>query len=168
MSFLRRLVGIAAPALGTLYGGPVGGALGAAVGQAAQKPVPSTFAPVGTQPAGLVALPALPAVGGAVVAGGRLLAAGAGAVARGAVAWCRRNPAWCASVGGTAAVGAMIQEGRLPMPRRRRGRGLTARDLRSFRRTVRVIRGVSQSVGLQGRGRTRGRTIGSGHTIVQN
>lgn len=92
--------------------------------------------------------PAGPAIGGVL----RSILPGAGAVAgvavrgataamRGATAWCRRNPAWCAQVGGTAAIAGMIESGQLPMPRRRRGRGISSRDLRSYRRVHNLLAG---------------------------
>ena len=81
----------------------------------------------------------LRALPGAVAAGGAVVARSAGALMRGATTWCRRNPAWCSTVGGTAAVAAMIGDGRLPMPRRRRARGISGRDLRSFRRVHNIL-----------------------------
>lgn len=109
----------------------------------------------------LPAMGALPAVAGAAVRVGMI---GARAAMRGAVAWCRRNPAWCATVGGTAAVAGMIESGQLPMPRRRRGRGLSARDLRGFRKTVRLVRATAASVGL--RGGRGGRSKGGATTMI--
>lgn len=79
------------------------------------------------------------AVGPAIAAGGAVVARSAASAMRGAVTWCRRNPAWCANIGGTAAVAAMIGSGQLPMPRRRRGRGISSRDLRSFRRVHNLL-----------------------------
>lgn len=160
---LGRLVGgvarAAAPLVGTMN--PMAGAVAGAIGQLGARS--SALPGVG----GAGPAMALPALGPVVVAGGRLAVAGARAAMRGAIAWCRRNPAWCSTVGGTAAVAAMIESGQLPMPRKRRGRGLSSRDLRGFRKTTRLIRQVAGSVGIR-RGRGRAGGIGAGHTIVQN
>lgn len=78
-----------------------------------------------------------PAIGGAVAVGAR----SAASAMRAAVTWCRRNPAWCANIGGTAAVAAMVANGTLPAPRRRRGRGISSRDLRSYRRVHNLLAG---------------------------
>jgi len=91
----------------------------------------------------LPALGALPAVGAAV---GGLVVRGGAAIARSAMGYCRRNPAWCASIGGTAAVAGLIESGQLPTIRRRRGRGITPRDLRSFKRVANLIRGFCPTV----------------------
>lgn len=112
-------------------------------------PLASSFLPT----AGMAGLPAilgrtLPTVGralpgvGAVAGGARLagVARGATALARGAATWCRKNPAWCASIGGTAAVEALIRNGQLPMPKRRRAKGISASELKAFRRVASVIR----------------------------
>jgi len=68
--------------------------------------------------------------------------------------------------GGTAAVAAMIESGQLPMPKRHRGRGLSARDLRGFRRTSRLMRQVASSIGLRKGG--RGARGTSSTMITQN
>jgi hypothetical protein len=81
---------------------------------------------------------ALPGAG-AILGAGAVAVRGAGAAMRGATAWCRRNPAWCAQIGGTAAIAGMIESGQLPMPRRRRGRGISSRDLRSYRRVHNLL-----------------------------
>lgn len=111
----------------------------------------------------LPALGALPAVAGAAV---RVGIVGARAAMRGAITLCRRNPGWCSTIGGTAAVAAMIESGQLPAPKHRRGRGLSARDIRGFRKTVRLTRAVAGSVGLR-RGGGRGRPVSS-TMITQN
>jgi len=79
------------------------------------------------------------ALGGAVVAGGR-------AIASSAMTYCRRHPAWCAQIGGTAVIAGMIEQGQLPTIRRRRGRGITPKDLRSFRRVANLVRGFCPTV----------------------
>lgn len=85
---------------------------------------------------------ALPMLAGA----GALVVRGAASVARSAMTYCRRNPAWCASIGGTAAIAGLIESGQLPTIRRRRGRGITPRDLRSFKRVANLIRGFCPTV----------------------
>lgn len=146
MSLLRSLVGIAAPIAGAVLGGPAGFAIGSAIGGAVQRPTPS---PVSVMPAAsMQALPtlgALPQIGRAAGAGvmalGGVAVAGARSAMRGAITLCRRHPQWCSTIGGTAAVAAMIESGQLPAPRRRRGRGLSSRDLRSYRRVHNLLAG---------------------------
>lgn len=154
MSLFRQVLGVAAPIVGGMFGGPIGAAAGMALAGAIQKPAPAPLQVSGpampsaqfTQTMG--ALPpvlgrALPAVGGAVIGMG---VRGATAIARSAMTYCRRHPQWCATIGGTAAVSAMIQSGQLPTIRRRRGRGITPKDLRSFRRVANLVRGYCPTV----------------------
>lgn|SRR5574341_32240 len=164
MSLLKGVLGAVAPIVGGMFGGPVGAAIGTAVGGALNRPKAMTGMLPGVGAMGPSF--ALPALGPIVAAGGRVAVAGARTAMQGAIAWCRRNPAWCSSIGGTAAVAAMIESGQLPAPKRRRGRGLSSRDLRGFRKTVRLIRATAGSVGL--RGRTRGRSGPSSTLIAQN
>lgn len=163
MSLLKSIIGAAAPIVGGIIGGPAGAAIGGALGGAlARKPMSAMMPGVGATGPSF----ALPALGPVVAAGGRLAVAGARTAMQGAITWCRRNPAWCSSIGGTAAVAALIESGQLPAPKRRRGRGLSSRDLRGFRKTVRLIRATAGSVGL--RGRARGRSGPSSTLIAQN
>lgn len=159
---------VVAPVAAVVPGGQaiagVAGVVGRLGARSATPSVTSGILPGGMMAPGM--LPTLPALGGAVAVGARAVGFAAGRAMRGAIAWCRRNPAWCSTVGGTAAVASMIENGQLPMPRRRRGRGLSGRDLRGFRRTVRLIRATAGSVGL--RGRTRGRSSASSTLIAQN
>jgi hypothetical protein len=138
---------------------------GAAVGIAGQLGARSTtvMPGAGLTSSLLPAMGALPAVAGAAV---RLGMVGARAAMRGAITLCRRNPGWCSTIGGTAAVAAMIETGQLPAPKHRRGRGLSARDIRGFRKTVRLTRAVAGSVGLR-RGGARGKG-GATTMITQN
>jgi len=100
------------------------------------------------------AMGALPPIGGTavrtlpgMVGFGVGMAVGRGrAIARGAAALCIKHPQWCSTIGGVAAVGAMMESGQLPIPKRHRGRGLTPRDLRSFRRVARLIRVFAPTV----------------------
>lgn len=167
MSLFKGILGAVAPIVGGMFGGPAGAAIGAAIGGAINQP--RTMTQGGTAMPGIGFNGpsfALPPVGPIVAAGGRVVVAGARSAMQGAIAWCRRNPAWCSSIGGTAAVAAMIESGQLPAPKRRRGRGLSSRDLRGFRKTVRLIRATAGSVGLRGRARSRGGT--SSTMITQN
>lgn len=140
MSIFKDIIGVAAPIVGGMFGGPVGAAIGSAIGS---KFAGESHAQPGS---GMIyptmgAMPALPAVGAAAGTAVRL---GVGAVSRfgrGAIQLCRRYPQWCSTVGGTAAVAAMLQSGQLPMPRRRRGRGISGRDLRAYRRIHNVLAG---------------------------
>jgi len=109
--------------------------------------MPSSLAPGIVSPMTLAALPAIgagaAAIGGAAV---RLGVAGARAVASSAMTYCRRHPQWCAGIGGSAAVAALIDSGQLPKIKRRRGRGLTPKDLRSFKRVANLIRVFAPTV----------------------
>jgi hypothetical protein len=89
---------------------------------------------------------ALPQIGRAIGFGAGVAVAKAGAIARGAAALCSKHPQWCSTIGGVAAVAALMESGQLPVPKRRRGRGLTPRDLRSFRRVARLIRVFAPTV----------------------
>jgi len=85
-------------------------------------------------------------IGGMVGFGAGVVVGRARAIARGAAALCIKHPQWCSTVGGIAAIGAMMESGQLPIPKRHRGRGLTPRDLRSFRRVARLIRVFAPTV----------------------
>jgi len=156
VSFLSKawksVRGIVAPVIGTAIGGPMGGALGSVLAGGASRgavPAPSfinhttlpSAMPGGSfqQTAGI--LPALPALGRALapglVGGAVRVASSARRIAAGAASLCRRNPQWCATIGGMAAVEALMRSGQLPVPKRRRGRGITATELRNFRRVAR-------------------------------
>lgn len=63
---------------------------------------------------------------------------GAGTVAGKAVSWCRRNPGRCAALGGLTAIEGILSSGG-SLPRSGRSRGITSRELRSFRRVTRII-----------------------------
>lgn len=162
MSFLSKvwkgIRGAVAPVIGTAVGGPLGGVLGGLLGgsrvpsmanpQPAAPAAPNWAAFGGSAPGvGSALMPAaavIPSAGRALLP---LAGAGLGGLARGAgyaagrlagaaASYCRRNPAWCAAIGGTAAVEGMIRAGQLPMPKRRRGRGITATELRNFKRVA--------------------------------
>lgn len=153
MSLFKSILSVAAPIVGGAFGGPVGAALGGAIGQAfAPKPqytaashayTPPYMQPASALPAlGMGALPQLGRLGvGAAGAIGGMAVRGAGSAMRGAMNLCRKYPTWCSTIGGTAAVAAMIESGQLPAPRRRRGRGISSRDLRSYRRVHGILAG---------------------------
>jgi hypothetical protein len=88
----------------------------------------------------------LRALPGAIGYGAGVVVGRARAIARGAAALCAKHPQWCSTIGGVAAVAGMMESGQLPVPKRRRGRGLTPRDLRSFRRVARLIRVFAPTV----------------------
>jgi len=79
-------------------------------------------------------LPAIGRVGGAVVRAG---AAGAKRIYQSAASYCRKHPGWCQTIGGIAAVEALVQNGQLPVMKSRRGRGITATELKHFKRVAR-------------------------------
>jgi len=119
--------GAVAGTLGTVLGGAIAGRLsrGGSPGLPGNIGVPSFSAGMG--------------LAGPIVAGGRVAVAGARSAIRSAIAYCKRHPAWCAGIGGVAAVEGLINSGQLPAVKHSRGRGLSSRDLRSFRRVARLI-----------------------------
>lgn len=125
-------------------GGPVGLAVATGYGiyQGMKTPSPAAAAPVmpglgqvGQMQAGMfpTSLPAVARVGGAAV---RVGVAGARRVYNAAAGYCRRHPQWCSTIGGIAAVEAMIGRGELPIPKRRRGKGISATELKNFKRVA--------------------------------
>lgn len=94
--------------------------------------------PTGAQ---MASLPAIVRGGGAIAgrAAGPLGAAmSAGTIARSAMTYCRRHPAWCSTIG-LAGVAELIRGGSLPPIKKRRARGITGRELSSFKRVSRVL-----------------------------
>lgn len=158
---------VVAPIVGTAIGGPGGALLGRLLGGSTSKvpsiiePVPvasptasfggrmgsfaQTLGPAATvlpgigQMAGRAAGAALPSLltGGTVATVGRAAVVSARRLASGAASLCRKHPQWCATIGGMAAVEALMRSGQLPVPKRRRGRGITANELRAFKRVAR-------------------------------
>lgn len=121
---------------------------------------------IGGMAAGTTVTRAIPGAG-AVVAAGGAVGRGVMSAARAANEWCRRQPAWCVTVGGVPAIMQMISSGQLPMPRRRRRRGLSPRDLRGFYKTSRLMRKVAGTIGLRRGGGGRGKA-GASTMITQN
>lgn len=130
---------VAAPVIGTAIGGPAGGIIATALAGSSGRSnlMPQVQPVMGALPAlGQLGRMALPGVAGAV---GGAVVRGAGAAMRGAINLCRKHPQWCSTIGGTAAVAAMIESGQIPAPRRRRGRGISGRDLRAYRRVHGIL-----------------------------
>jgi hypothetical protein len=146
MSFFRSIgkvigtVARAAAPIATVINPVLGGSLSVA-GQLGQR---SSL--VASLPAGMGSLPQLGRAMPALAAAGTAVMVTARAAMRSANIYCRRHPVWCASIGGTLAISDMILGGTLPVIRRRRGRGITPRDLRSFRRVAGLIRGFCPTV----------------------
>jgi len=136
MSLLGKIAGLAAPILSVVN--PLAGAVAGIVGAIGTK------APVMTA---LPFFPPLPTIGRAILPGAGALVggiAGAGvrsarAITNSAVTYCKRHPQWCSTIGGIAAIEAMIGQGQLPVIKRGRGRGISASDLRKFKRVSRVL-----------------------------
>ena len=111
----------------------------------------------GTARPGLPALTAsaaglgLAAVGGAVVRTG---IRGARSITNSAISYCRKHPAWCSTIGGIAAVEGLVGSGQLPIVKRRRARGISASELRSFRRVARFFRGYCPTVRRYGKSKS--------------
>jgi len=159
--FRDTVRGVAAPLISAALPGPIGSVVGGlinpvrSVGQVPAAPTPMAgYSPMpgagftnGFQP---VAGPLLPLLGGGARAlaplAGRALGLGAGMAIRGArtaaasaMTYCRRHPGWCASIGGLAAVEALIGNGSLPPVKRRRARGITGTELKNFKRVSRTL-----------------------------
>lgn len=146
---------VAAPVIGSAIGGPAGAIVGGLLAGSSQPRVPAapppSFPPAmpgtglvnGFQPAMAVLprtlTPLVPQIGRAAgVAVGAGLA-GARAIARSAMTYCRRHPQWCSTIGGIAAVEGLIRSGQLPPIKRRRARGITATELRNFKRVTKTL-----------------------------
>lgn len=69
--------------------------------------------------------------------GAAAIVKGARAIPRAAISLCRKYPQWCSTIGGTVAVEALLNNGSIPLPKKRRGRGITAHELKSFKRVAR-------------------------------
>lgn len=98
---------------------------------------------LGYQPA-MSVLPRLAPLAGRGVMGGLGYGAGralggARTIVRSAMSYCRRHPGWCSSIGGLAAVEALVSGGQLPPIRHRRARGISGRELSSFRRVSKTL-----------------------------
>jgi len=132
---------------GFITGGLPGAGVGAAVGVAGSMmggKAATTRLPA-MKP--LSPLPGVKGSGGGIggIVGGGIAAAAGGArklagVARGAAAMCAKYPQWCLAAGGVAAIANMMHSGQLPVPKRRRRRGITPHDLASFRRVATLIK----------------------------
>lgn len=147
MSLLKKIGGVFKKALplASFIPGPIGmaaGAISAARGamQAARpSPVASmaAFPSVGTMiGGGARVIPGLGSVGRGVARVGGAVVGSARNLYRSAASYCRKHPSWCQTVGGIAAVEAMISRGELPPVKRRRGRGISATELKNFKRVA--------------------------------
>ncbi len=126
---------------GAVVGAGVGG-VGASMGSSSKlPPLPGGARQNTVGPVGKIA-PIAAGVGGALAAGGRKIAG----IARGASAMCAKYPAWCLAAGGLGAVAGLMQSGQLPVPKRRRRRGITPRDLSSFRRVANLVNHYAKPV----------------------
>lgn len=78
-----------------------------------------------------------PAAGRLAVTAGRGVVAGAKKIYSSAANYCKKHPGWCQTIGGIAAVEALVSSGQLPVMKSRRGRGITATELKNFKRVAR-------------------------------
>lgn len=122
---------------GSILGGSIGGPLGAGIGGTIGGSIGATNKSLPALPGGGGKLP--PILGGVVTAAGGM-ARRVSSAARGAASMCSRYPQWCVAAGGVAAIASMMQSGQLPIPKRRRRRGITPKDLASFRRVAGLIK----------------------------
>ncbi len=156
MSLLSSVGGVLKGAVGGLFTGGLPGAVVGGVMGGMSQPKTTSMPKMPTMPGGATrgTLPALAGAGGGGMGGltgralGGLGAAGRGvaSVARGAASMCAKYPAWCLAAGGVAAVANLMHSGQLPIPKRRRRRGITPRDLHSFRRVANLIKAYSGPV----------------------
>jgi len=135
-SFIPGVGGVIAGAASSVINRQTGG------GIMAQSILPSLPAIAGG------AIRTLPGIGSRLMAGGLPAAVGFGAgravrsaraIASAASSYCRRHPGWCASIGGLAAVEGLVNSGQLPVPKRRRRKGISGRDLGNFMRVSKVL-----------------------------
>lgn len=134
VSLLGDLVKVAAPIAGAYFGGPVGAAIGSAMsGWGGGSSMPGSGS--------VASMAALPAIGGVAGTTVRAGIAGARAAIASARYYCAKYPGWCISIGGLGAVQGMVQNGQLPAHRRRRARGITAKEFSGFRKVHRVLSG---------------------------
>jgi hypothetical protein len=153
MSLFGNIFRAAAPIVGGFLGGPAGAAVGAAIaGAGSSSRATVSAAPalpgIGFAPQGvggtLPSLPGFPTMGSVAAVGGAVVRAGAAGV-RLAISsaryYCARYPSWCIAVGGLGAVQGMVSGGQLPPHRRRRRRGISAREFGAFRKVHRVLSG---------------------------
>lgn len=141
-------------AKGFLTGGLPGAVVGGALGGVAKVAKPGTGMIPGVAKTSIPTLKTLPGGGGGALPpliGGAVSMAGSagralGNVGRAAANMCARYPAWCAGVGGVAAIATLMHNGTLPVPRRRRRKGITPRDLQSFRRVANLVKQYSAPV----------------------
>lgn len=136
------------PYAGAIVGGAVGGPAGAALGQQVFGPSNLPALPGGTR-----AITSAPGVGFTgrglsmtpmttqqLIMSGGYSRGRVASINRAAGTMCAKYPQWCMSIGGVGAVASAMASGQLPIPRRRRGRGISPRDLRSFRRVANLIK----------------------------
>lgn len=110
------------------------------------------FGEIGPERMQMAALPGAGIIGpsgrmSTLYSAGRIVGVGAAAATRqarmlyeSAARYCRTHPGWCQGIGGLAAVEALIRGGQLPVHRRRRrGRGISAREFRSFHRVHKLL-----------------------------
>jgi len=125
---------MAGSTIGGMIGGPPGAMIGGAIGGGGLPPLPGGGGGLGRIGGG--------GLGGIIGGASRAI----GGAARGAATMCAKYPQWCLAVGGVSAVASMIQSGQLPAPRRRRRRGISSRDLTSFRRVANLVDRYSKPV----------------------
>ncbi len=140
------------PYAGAIVGGVVGGPAGAMVGNTMMgggglPPLPGGGAR-GVPSAGFTGrgLSSQPMSTSQMVMTGGYSKSKISSINRAAGTMCARYPAWCLSVGGVGTVAQAMASGQLPIPRRRRRKGITSRDLSSFRRVANLIRHYSAPV----------------------
>lgn len=150
MSLLSKVANVAKSVLsspvGKVAAGVIGGPIGAGIATAstlygAYSAIKTPTGGVGPSSGSIMALPGVSMAGmlspGTIAGAGRVVMAGARGAARGAVNLCRKYPQWCSTIGGTAAVEALMHSGQIPVPKHRRGRGITAHELKAFKRVAR-------------------------------
>jgi len=147
-----KIVSAVKPYAGAIIGGAVGGPTGALLGSSMGGtsgtlpvlPGAGRVTPTGFTGRGLGA--ATPMTTNQLVMTGGLSRSSVSRVNRAAGTMCARYPQWCMQIGGVGAVASAMASGQLPIPRRRRRRGISPRDLSSFRRVANLIKNYSAPV----------------------
>lgn len=154
-SFASKAFSAIKPYAGAIVGGAVGGPAGAMLGQQVFSSTPNLPA----IPGGGSKFATLPRAGmtnarslttgtstQALVMSGGYSPASVSRINRAAGSMCSKYPQWCMQMGGVGQVAQAMATGQLPIPRRRRRRGITPRDLQSFRRVANLIKCYSAPV----------------------
>jgi hypothetical protein len=140
LSVVAPPLGVAAGAIGMLGSRSQGASSASPMAlSGALSPLPGAGFSAASMVPAMGALPGAARAAGTLATGAYAVGRAAGRIYGSAARYCRTNPGWCQSIGGIAAVEGLIRSGQLPVHKGRRGRGITARELRSFRKVHGVL-----------------------------